>query len=86
VDTLSTDYAGGAWEPMLGVVQHWVDEGYIQIPEGIAMCTSTPADVLGLDDRGRIAVGLRGDVAVVSEADVCDVRTVIVEGRVHDFR
>lgn len=82
VDTLSTDYAGGAWEPMLGVVQHWRSAGYITLEEGIAMCTSTPAEVFGLTDRGRIEPGLRADLVVVSPEDVSDVRCVIAAGDV----
>lgn len=82
VDTLSTDYAGGAWEPMLGVVQRWLDRGYISLEQGIAMCTSTPADVFGFSDRGRISPGLRGDLVVVSREDVSDVRRVLAAGEV----
>ena len=84
VDTLSTDYAGGAWEPMLGVVQRWIDAGYVTLEEGIAMCTETPAKVFGFEDRGRIARGLRADLAIVAGDNVSDVRWVVAEGQVVD--
>ena len=35
------------------------------VEEAIATVTSTPADVLGLADRGRLRVGGRGDVTVL---------------------
>ncbi|WP_027134265.1 alpha-D-ribose 1-methylphosphonate 5-triphosphate diphosphatase [Geminicoccus roseus] len=37
------------------------------VPEAVATVTSTPARVLGLSDRGRIAVGLRADLVRVRE-------------------
>ena len=85
VDTLSTDYAGGAWEPMLGLVQYWMDNGYVDLVEGIAMCTSRPARVFGLADRGRIAAGMRADLVLVSKDDVSRVRAVMIAGRVVDL-
>lgn len=35
------------------------------VPDAVATVTSTPADLLGLDDRGRLAVGARADVTVL---------------------
>lgn len=81
IDTLSTDYAGGEWEPMLDLVQRWRDLGWVDLLDGIAMCTSTPAEVFGLTDRGRIAAGLRADLVLVEESDLSRVRDVLVGGR-----
>lgn len=85
VDTLSTDYAGGGWEPMLALVQRWTRAGYVELAEGIAMCTSAPAEVFGFTDRGRVEAGLRADVVLVEEDDLERVRTVIANGRVRVF-
>ena len=85
VDTLSTDYAGGAWEPMLGLVQYWMDNGSVDLVEGIAMCTSRPAEVFGLTDRGRIAEGMRADLVLVSTEDVSRVRAVMIAGRIEEL-
>jgi imidazolonepropionase-like amidohydrolase len=82
VDTLSTDYAGGSWESMLGLVQRWVRMGTITVEQGIAMCTSTPAEVFGFRDRGRIAPGLLADLVVVRQDDLEAVECVIVGGDV----
>jgi imidazolonepropionase-like amidohydrolase len=80
VDTLTTDYAGGNWEPMLALVQRWVSMGSITVEQGISMCSSKPAEVFGFADRGRIAPGLLADLVFVNPADLEDVRTVIVGG------
>lgn len=80
VDTLSTDYAGGAWEPMLGVVQRWTQRGWTTLTEGIAMCTSNPAEAMGFTDRGRIDVGMRADIAIVSRDNLEDVHVVVANG------
>jgi alpha-D-ribose 1-methylphosphonate 5-triphosphate diphosphatase len=54
----------------------------ISLPKALAMVTSTPARTVGLDDRGRIAAGLRADVVRVRRASgVPVVRGVWREGR-----
>jgi len=50
---------------------HWVREkGSIALPEAVRMLTSRPAEVFGVSDRGRLAVGLAGDVTVFDPATV----------------
>ena len=39
------------------------------LPQALAMVTATPARTVGLDDRGRIATGLRADLVRVRRAD-----------------
>ena len=82
VDTLTTDYAGGNWESMLALVQRWVSRGSLTVEQGIAMCTSKPADVFGFVDRGRIAPGKLADLVFVNPEDLEDVRSVIVGGNI----
>ncbi len=54
----------------------------LSLPETIRMVTATPARTVGLDDRGRIAEGLRADLVHVRRtAGVPVVRTVWREGR-----
>jgi N-acetylglucosamine-6-phosphate deacetylase len=50
--------------------------------EAIATVTSTPARVLGLDDRGRIAIGSRADVVLLSP-DLHVVATIVAGDVVH---
>jgi len=49
------------------------------VPDAVRTVTATPARVLGLCDRGTLAPGGRGDVAVLDDA--LAVRTVVVAGR-----
>ena len=54
----------------------------ISLPKAIAMVTSTPARTVGLDDRGRIATGLRADlVRVQRDTGVPVARATWREGR-----
>jgi N-acetylglucosamine-6-phosphate deacetylase len=46
------------------------------VPDAIATVTSTPADLLGLTDRGRLAVGARADVTVL-DAELRVVATIV---------
>ncbi|HTO10757.1 MAG TPA: amidohydrolase family protein [Candidatus Binatia bacterium] len=50
---------------------HWVREKTsIALPEAVRMLTSRPAEVFGITDRGRLAVGLAADVTVFDAATV----------------
>ncbi|MDJ0629978.1 MAG: alpha-D-ribose 1-methylphosphonate 5-triphosphate diphosphatase [Rhodobacter sp.] len=64
LDILSSDYVPAAL--LLATVQlaHLWDD----LPRAVATVTATPAERLGLDDRGRIAVGLRADLIRFSDA------------------
>jgi N-acyl-D-aspartate/D-glutamate deacylase len=49
----------------------WVREkGVLALEEAVRMLTSRPAEVLGLADRGRLAVGVPADVVVFDPATV----------------
>jgi N-acetylglucosamine-6-phosphate deacetylase len=51
----------------------------VPLPEAVQAAAANPAALLGLDDRGRLAVGLRADV-VVLDADSFEVRGVMRAG------
>ena len=54
----------------------------IALPEALAMVSRNPAQALGMDDRGEIAIGKRGDMVQVRLANsVPIVRKVFREGR-----
>ena len=64
-DVLVSDYhypclAAAAWR--------LVDEGVLDLPRAWAMISTTPADVMGLHDRGRLDPGRRADVVIVNAA------------------
>jgi len=86
VDTLTTDYASGAWEPLLGLAQRWIGLGHITLEQGVDMCTSAPADIFGFTDRGQITPGRKADIVVCSPDNLEDVSTVLIDGIVRNSR
>jgi len=78
LDVLSSDYVPFS---LLHAVFALSDSG-MRLPEAVAMVTSKPADAVRLDDRGRIAPGLRADLVRVGRGDgVPHVQSVWREGR-----
>ena len=83
----------GTYARFLG---HYVrDEGLVPLPEAVRKCTSLPASRLKLEDRGRLAPGMRADVVVFDPGAIAErgeygrphaypsgISTVIVNGRV----
>ena len=64
LDVLSSDYVPASLLHSAFLLR----EGFsLSMPEAIAPITSNPAALLGLADRGRIAVGLRADLVQVRE-------------------
>ena len=47
-----------------------------EVADAVATVTSTPADLLGLADRGRLVPGKRADVTVL-DGDLCVIATVV---------
>ncbi len=82
LDVLSSDYV-----PFSLIHAPFVladDESGITLPQAVQMVSSTPARAVGLDDRGRIAGGLRADlvrVRVRNDRGVPIVKAVWREGR-----
>lgn len=62
VDMLAADYAPTA---MLHAVCTLADAGVLPLHAAINLVSAGPAAALGLNDRGRIAVGLRADLAII---------------------
>lgn len=64
LDALASDYLPSA---LLSAVWQCVRQGQIDLPRAIALVTSGPARVAGLDDRGSLTPGLRADLALVDD-------------------
>lgn len=80
LDVLSSDYVPLSLLHAPFVLAEEFEQ--ISLPAALAMVTSTPARTVGLDDRGRIAEGLRGDlVRVRRDHGVPVVRSVWRQGR-----
>lgn len=84
VDTVSTDYAGGDWEPILKGLALAIKAGAVSLASAVSLATSNPARLFpGLaPDRGLLAPGKIADVVLVEASDIGNVQTVIVGGRV----
>ncbi|CAD7048587.1 alpha-D-ribose 1-methylphosphonate 5-triphosphate diphosphatase [Pseudorhizobium halotolerans] len=80
LDVLSSDYVPLSLLHAPFVLADDIDA--ISLPQAIAMVTSTPARTVGLEDRGRIAPGLRADlVRVKRDNGVPVARATWREGR-----
>ncbi|MBB4286991.1 alpha-D-ribose 1-methylphosphonate 5-triphosphate diphosphatase [Roseospira goensis] len=66
LDGLSSDYVPAS---LLQAAFHLADEIDLPLPTGVAMVSANVADMVGLPDRGRIAVGQRADLVRVTRAD-----------------
>lgn len=64
VDILSSDYVPASLLPAVFRVK---DELSYTLPQAVRLATANPAAALGLDDRGRIEIGLRADVIRVTQ-------------------
>lgn len=67
LDIVSSDYAPASLIHAVFLLEETVDR--IDLPTAIAMVTRTPARAAGIEDRGEIAVGLKGDLVRVFEHD-----------------
>jgi imidazolonepropionase-like amidohydrolase len=82
VDTISTDFAGGDWEPVLKGLDMAVRCEAVDLARGVALATSNPADLFPAlaDGRGTLAPGKIADVILVDADNIGDVRMVIIGG------
>ncbi|MEL6373114.1 MAG: alpha-D-ribose 1-methylphosphonate 5-triphosphate diphosphatase, partial [Pseudomonadota bacterium] len=80
LDVLSSDYVPGAL--LLAAFKLADEVDTITLPQAIATVTLNPARAVGLDDRGALRTGLRGDVLRVRLVDGMPVvREVYREGK-----
>lgn len=84
VDLVSTDYAGGFWDPMLVMLERAHDAGVVSLEAAVRMVTQAPAEALPrlAPQRGRIAPGLVADIVVTEPGRLGSVRQVLISGRV----
>ncbi|MEU0878332.1 amidohydrolase family protein [Lentzea sp. NPDC005914] len=84
VDTISTDYAAGNHDPILLAIDRATKAGVVGLPAAVAMATSAVADTFpGLAPRrGRIVPGAIADLVVADPAELDNVLTVMIDGRI----
>jgi N-acetylglucosamine-6-phosphate deacetylase len=79
-----TPYLAGSGASLLDCLRWATGPGGLALETAVTMATTTPADLLGLHDRGRLEVGARADlVQLTSTPDgaVGDLVTVVVNGK-----
>ena len=78
-DSLASDYLPST---LLGAVGRLVADRVCTLAEAMALITSGPAATVGLDDRGRLAPGYRGDLVLFDlEGALPTVRAVVAQPR-----
>lgn len=78
-DVLTSDYY---YPSMIEAAFRIARDGVMPLAQAWALISTNPARAAGLNDRGRIAAGLRGDILLVDgAAERPDVRAVFVAGR-----
>jgi imidazolonepropionase-like amidohydrolase len=84
VDTVSTDYAGGEWEPILKGLALAIKAGAVSLAAAVALATANPARLFPAlaPNRGLLAPGKIGDIVLVDAEDIGNVRTVIIGGKI----
>lgn len=64
------------WGTFPRVLGHYVrDLKILSLPEAVRKMTSLPAKVFGLEDRGRIALGMAADIVLFDPAEITDTAT-----------
>ena len=61
------------------ILSWWVREtGQFTLSEGVRKMTSAPARVIGLHDRGTLAIGKRADINVINFEEVGELQPELV--------
>ena len=77
VNCLAADYHPGT---MVQAAFGLARVGVASLPAAVALVSSGPADAIGMSDAGRIATGLRADLALVEDGACPRVRATIRNG------
>lgn len=78
LDILVSDYHPSAMLPSLFALAELTKGG---LPAAVALASSNPARVMGLDDRGRIETGLRADLVIAENGAMPRPRATLRNGR-----
>lgn len=78
--SLNRESLAGSITPLSKMVKYLYDNTSIPLIDIVRMVTATPADIMGLNDRGRIRKGLKADITILDKN--MNVSMVIVGGRI----
>lgn len=84
VDLVSTDYAGGFWDPMLLMLERAHEAGAVSLQAAVRMVTGAVAEALPAlaPRRGVVAPGMVADLVVTEPGRLSAVREVLIGGRI----
>jgi adenine deaminase len=83
VDSVSTDFAGGEWEPILKGMAMAIKAEAVCVAAAVALATGNIVRILPeiAQGKGLIAPGKVADLVMTQEEDISRVRDVIVNGK-----
>jgi N-acetylglucosamine-6-phosphate deacetylase len=79
-----TPYLAGSGASLLDCLRWATGPGGLHLETAVTMATTTPADLLGLHDRGRLEVGARADLVLLTttqDGGIGEVAAVVVNGQ-----
>ncbi|MDH5363934.1 MAG: amidohydrolase family protein [Dehalococcoidia bacterium] len=81
-DVLSTDFAGGNWDPILRIIEKAVEEKVISLPKAIAMVSYNVVKAIPklAPNCGTIAVGKTADLTILDVNKLSKVKYVFIDG------
>lgn len=85
VDILENDSATRYWgDSMLRVLEYYIDQGAIDLPQAIAMVTKNVVEAIPniAPNRGEISKGKIADLVVLDRKSISQVNTVLIAGKV----
>lgn len=82
VDLVSTDYAGGFWDPMLLMLERAHEAGAVTLGAAVRMVTGAVADALPrlAPHRGYVRPGAVADLVVTEPGRLSGVRELLISG------
>ena len=83
VDMVSTDFAGGDWDPIPSALHRMTRVNRRSLTEAVALATGNVARVFPeiFGDRGLIAVGKRADIIMTEMHNISRIRHVFIAGQ-----
>ncbi|WP_329000766.1 amidohydrolase family protein [Kribbella sp. NBC_00709] len=82
-----TPYLAGSGASLLDCLRWATGPGGLSLEAAVTMATTTPADLLGLHDRGRLEAGARADLVQLTrtaDGGIGEVVTVVVDGTIRN--
>ena len=84
LDMISTDYMGGYWDPILRILEYFVEQIIVDLPQAIALATGNVVKAIPniAPGRGEVSEGKIADLVVLKKGSISQVKTVLTGGKV----